>query len=340
MSYKIINGTSAADDISTGDLNRAYPGYDGFEVYGLSGDDSLNSSFIGRNGVDLIDGGDGDDFMSLFAPYRTPLSTITNYAVFNGGFGTDDVYVPLYDGEGYSNFRLDDGFIEFSVYGEYGEEVVVSVSPTVETISLGDLNYLTEDITNGRIRAVGWDELYARTYNENADWYIKGLDTYTEYHSQPEPAPEPGTPVHRLYNSSQGKHLFSSNEYEIDLLTGGGAWQDEGVIYNAPETATADVFRFYIPSEGRHFYTALDSERDFIIGNQETFSGWQYEGAAFSAYSTSDYPDDAVAVVRYLNQETGSHVYSTSAYEQSLLDQNSNWMNEGIAWFGDPMVVA
>lgn len=112
------------------------------------------------------------------------------------------------------------------------------------------------------------------------------------------------------------------------------------MIYNAPEVATADVFRFYIPSEGRHFYTALERERDFIIGNQETFSGWQYEGAAFSAYSTSDCPDDAVAVVRYLNQETGCHVYSTSSYEQSLLDQSSNWMNEGIAWFGDPMVVA
>ena len=110
------------------------------------------------------------------------------------------------------------------------------------------------------------------------------------------------------------------------------------MIYIAPEIATADIFRFYIPTEDRHFYTSLESERDFIIGNDEIFSGWQFEGAAFSAYSTSDYPDDAVAVVRYLNQQTGRHVYSTSAYEQSILDQNSNWLNEGIAWFGDSMI--
>ena len=110
------------------------------------------------------------------------------------------------------------------------------------------------------------------------------------------------------------------------------------MIYYAPEEGTADVFRFYIPLEARHFYTASEFERDFIIGNQDTFSGWQYEGAAFSAYSTSDYPDDAVAVVRYLNVETGSHVYSTSSYEQGLLDQNASFINEGIAWFGDPMI--
>ena len=154
----------------------------------------------------------------------------------------------------------------------------------------------------------------------------------------PEPAPEleVENQINRLYNPSQGKHLFSSSQYEIDLLTGRG-WVNEGVIYNAPTEATTDVFRFYIPAEGRHFYTALEAERDIIIGNQETFSGWVYEGPAFSAYSTSDFPEGAVAVVRYLNQETGSHVYSTSTFEQGILDQDSLWLNEGIAWYGDPM---
>ena len=144
-------------------------------------------------------------------------------------------------------------------------------------------------------------------------------------------------PVNRLYNPLSGRHLFSANQYEINLLTQTD-WQNEGVIYDAPEEGTADVFRFYIPSEGRHFYTALEFERDLIINNQDIFSGWQYEGTAFSAYSTSDYPDDAAAVVRYLNIETGSHVYSTSSYEQGLLDENASFRYEGIAWFGDPMV--
>ena len=155
----------------------------------------------------------------------------------------------------------------------------------------------------------------------------------------PEDSGAEGTPVNRLYNSSQGRHLFSSNEDEIDILTGSG-WENEGALYLSPEDGTAEVFRFYVSSENRHFYTALEGERDMIIGNQETFAGWEFEGAAFSAYSTGDYPDEAVAVVRYLNQETGNHVYSTSTFEQSLLNEDSNWQNEGVAWFGDSLPVA
>ena len=143
--------------------------------------------------------------------------------------------------------------------------------------------------------------------------------------------------VVRLYNSSSGKHLFSSNKNEINILTG-GSWKNEGALYYTPEEATAEVFRFYVSDENRHFYTALESERDMIIGNKEIFSGWEYEGGAFSAYSTSNYANDATAVVRYLNTENGSHVYSTSTYEQGLLDESSNWINEGIAWYGDPMM--
>ena len=155
----------------------------------------------------------------------------------------------------------------------------------------------------------------------------------------PEDSGAEGTPVNRLYNSSQGRHLFSSNEDEIDILTGSG-WENEGALYLSPEEGTAEVFRFYVSTEDRHFYTALEGERDMIIGNQETFAGWEFEGAAFSAYSTGDYPDEAVAVVRYLNQETGNHVYSTSTFEQSLLNEDSNWVNEGVAWFGDSLPVA
>jgi hypothetical protein len=146
-------------------------------------------------------------------------------------------------------------------------------------------------------------------------------------------------PVNRLYNTSQGKHLFSSNDLEIDLLTESG-WKDEGVIYLAPEEATAEVFRFYVSEENRHFYTALESERDMIVGDQDTFSGWEYEGGAFSAYSTSDFPDGAVAVVRYVNQTSGNHVYSTDTFEQGLLNADSNWFNEGTAWYGDTLSTA
>ena len=141
----------------------------------------------------------------------------------------------------------------------------------------------------------------------------------------------------RLYNSGTGKHLFSDNKYEVDVLTGQG-WKNEGSCFASAKdgSGTADVYRFLVASEGRHFYTALESEKDSIIANQSlTDAGWKFEGKAFSAYSKDDYPKDAIACVRYLNLDTGSHVYSTSTSEQEILNANSIWKNEGVAWYAN-----
>ena len=142
--------------------------------------------------------------------------------------------------------------------------------------------------------------------------------------------------VFRLYNESIGKHLFSSNQGEIDILTGqGGDWANEGISYTSPGLGTAKVYRFYVTDQNRHFYTANESERNTIIASN-SFSSWLYEGAAFNCYSFSQKPDSALAVVRYLDISSGSHVYSTSSIEQSILDNSGNYLNEGIAWYGSP----
>lgn len=78
--YIDYDGTDFADDISTYDLQDLYPGANGFRVRGLGGDDNIYISFVGRNGFDSIDGGEGDDFMSLASSYLSPLP-ITNRAI-------------------------------------------------------------------------------------------------------------------------------------------------------------------------------------------------------------------------------------------------------------------
>ena len=189
MSSYTFNGTNSNDEINTSDLQSQFTWVtSGFRVNGLDGDDNIISSFIGRNGVDGINGGEGNDFMSVFPSYLTPLP-ITNYVGFFGDFGTDIVFLPT-GSHSVSDFSINEfDQIEFTVFGNGGEVTEVSVSPTVEVITLGDLNYLTEDIWNGRIRAVDFDELYARSYNENSDWAIFGLDTYSDYHSGATPGP-------------------------------------------------------------------------------------------------------------------------------------------------------
>lgn len=169
---------------------------------------------------------------------------------------------------------------------------------------------------------------YKRIYEDRLDDIENGVSFEPDY-------PYSTGIVNRLYNPDTNKYLFTTNEAEIDILTGYG-WANEGAAFGAPEDGgTADVFRFYVESEGRHFYTANEFERDTIINNA-AFSAWTYEGVAFSAYSVNDKPNGSIAVVRYLNEDTGGHIYSSNEYEQGLLDDSPLWKNEGVAWYSDP----
>ena len=142
--------------------------------------------------------------------------------------------------------------------------------------------------------------------------------------------------VSRLFNNNSGRHLFSANQSEIDYLIGGGyGWVNEGISYSTPDNSTAEVYRFLVSDEGRHFYTANKNERDLI---RSSLSNFIYEGIAYEVYSIDDYPADATAVVRYYNSSINSHVYSTSGYEQQVLNQNTQWINEGIAWYGEAAI--
>ena len=139
--------------------------------------------------------------------------------------------------------------------------------------------------------------------------------------------------VYRLFNQPLGRHLFSMNAQEVDILTGSG-WINEGVAYFSPTEPTAEVHRFFVQGENRHFYTANAAEKDSIIANSG-LSHYVYEGIAYRVYSHDAKPEDSVAVVRFYNSNTGSHLYSTSSQEQNLLANDISWVNEGIAWYGD-----
>ena len=133
--------------------------------------------------------------------------------------------------------------------------------------------------------------------------------------------------VYRLRNSQTGRYLFSSNSYEIDIITGYG-WVNEGIAYVAPTVETSDLYRF-LRDDGGHFYTASEYEASIVQATQ----GFQYEGVAFQVYTQEEI--GSVAIVRYYNTISGIHLYSTSSYEQDILNSDSQWINEGIAWYGE-----
>ena len=185
MSTFSFNGTSKADTISTWDLNYDYPGYTGFKVNGLDGDDTINLSITGREGLDSAYGGNGNDFMSGHA-----FMSSSAIAGFFGGYGNDRVYfssmTPELNSDGKPNFtRTSNSTTEINlVHVSDGSVLKAIISDTVERIGFGftGKTYLTEDIANDVIRSVDWDEEYFRTYYDSMDWYLNGLNTYKEYH--------------------------------------------------------------------------------------------------------------------------------------------------------------
>ena len=174
------SGTGAADYIDTWSLNYTYPGYSGFEVFGNAGNDHISLSIMSRLGVDTVWGGDGDDFMSAMRISQT------TPAIFDGGYGNDRAFHLCLrnNSAGLPNFTRESDLIsQIRLSASEGSILTAAISDTVERIEFGlsGETYLTEDLAKGMIRPVDWDEEYARTFYDNSDWYLRGLNTYDEY---------------------------------------------------------------------------------------------------------------------------------------------------------------
>ena len=142
------------------------------------------------------------------------------------------------------------------------------------------------------------------------------------------------TSVFRLYQPETGKHIFTTSQQEIDLLTGSELmpFVNEGVAYRVDSAASQDLYRFYNPVTGKHLYSANSSERDILIARSD--SSYIFEGVAYKVYASTSAPSSATSVVRYFDPSSGSHFYTSNSEEQSILQvTHPHWIKEGIAWY-------
>ena len=147
------------------------------------------------------------------------------------------------------------------------------------------------------------------------------------------PRSEEVAPMYRLYNPNSGEHFYTSDEEELDAVTAAG-WQYEGVGWVAPLTSDLPVYRLYSGTD--HHYTMDEKERDYLVS-----VGWSYEGIGWYSYST-----DGVPLLRQFNpyvdpsaerNNSGSHNFTISKEENDNL-VNLGWKEEGIAWYGSPII--
>ena len=136
---------------------------------------------------------------------------------------------------------------------------------------------------------VSQKHLYTASRNEynvlpqkSSDWIREGVN-YKEYNS-----PQTGTKaVNGVYNPRSGEHIYTSDPYEVKVVTSRNGWRSEGVAFYAPTKSAKPVYRLFNPAAGlgAHFVTGDGYEKNSLASR-----GWKYEGVAWYAISTPPKP--------------------------------------------------
>ena len=89
------------------------------------------------------------------------------------------------------------------------------------------------------------------------------------------------------------------------------------------------VYRFFNNNAGVHFYTANEAERDAV----QELDNFSFEGASYVGADPLTGEAETVPVYRFLNQDTGVHLYTISETERDAVQELDNFSFEGEAFF-------
>ena len=104
-----------------------------------------------------------------------------------------------------------------------------------------------------------------------------------------------------------------------------------GSTSNNPSTPDDDsniVYRFFNNDTGVHFYTANETERDAVL----ELNNFSFEGGSYQAVDPLTGNPEPSPVYRFLNEDTGVHLYTISEVERDATQELSNYSFEGEAF--------
>ena len=88
------------------------------------------------------------------------------------------------------------------------------------------------------------------------------------------------------------------------------------------------VYRFLNNDTGVHFYTADETERDAVL----ELDNFSFEGGSYQAVDPLTGMPEPLPVYRFLNQDTGVHLYTISETERDATQELSSFSFEGEAF--------
>jgi ELWxxDGT repeat protein len=118
--------------------------------------------------------------------------------------------------------------------------------------------------------------------------------------------------------------LFAVEDTKLSSQAGA-----EGIGDETDEFIENAVYRFFNNNSGVHFYTASEVERDAVF----ELTNFNYEGASYLGVDSLSGQPEPVPVYRFLNQDTGVHLYTISETEKDAVQKLNNFSFEGEALF-------
>ena len=116
------------------------------------------------------------------------------------------------------------------------------------------------------------------------------------------------------------------------ILTGAdiGDTRIDASTSNINEDLTSDVvYRFFNNNTGGHFYTGNETERDAVL----ELANYTFEGPSYESIDPLTGEPEPLPVYRFLNQNTGVHLYTISETERDATQELDNFSSEGEAFF-------
>ena len=134
----------------------------------------------------------------------------------------------------------------------------------------------------------------------------------------------------RAFDENEGRYvpalLTLSDSDENRNSQGGVEEQPDG---EDGEITGTTVYRFFNTNSGVHFYTSSEIERDAVL----ELDNFNFEGASYASVDPLSGQPEPVPVYRFLNQDTGVHLYTTSETEREAVQELDNFSFEGEAFF-------
>jgi peptidyl-prolyl cis-trans isomerase A (cyclophilin A) len=103
-----------------------------------------------------------------------------------------------------------------------------------------------------------------------------------------------------------------------------------GDVANNPNASESTVYRLLNSDTGTHLYTTSSEERGNILENLPNYVS---EGASYRSVDPLTGNPEPIPVYRFLNQDTGTHLYTISEAERESVANLDNFNFEGEAFF-------